>query len=225
MDWVVKVDGSPRHRCDLRWANRLMREVHCLPQTSQVYIIVPLAATGSFLVFRLATHTHLYCIWQGGWTPPRKFLTPPCCYKKRKGGRLSTSTVVDFNSQNFDPHLMKFDKYSPAHTHTHTHPFNGSLSGTTRVGRYQKGKTNLDFTEARDNEWQWHQLGQWPKKKPQNLLRQMTATTKWCLNIGVCKINSKLAATWLLRFLGKVYVHNSPPLSSHISSVLGSWKV
>ena len=24
---------------------------------------------------------------------------------------------------------------------------------------YQKGKTNLDFTEARDNEWQWHQLG------------------------------------------------------------------
>ena len=24
---------------------------------------------------------------------------------------------------------------------------------------YQKGKTNLDFTEARDTEWQWHQLG------------------------------------------------------------------
>jgi len=21
------------------------------------------------------------------------------------------------------------------------------------------GKTNLDFTEARDSEWQWHQLG------------------------------------------------------------------
>ena len=29
-------------------------------------------------------------------------------------------------------------------THTHT--------------RYQKGKTNLDFIEARDSEWQWHQL-------------------------------------------------------------------
>jgi len=26
------------------------------------------------------------------------------------------------------------------------------------VGRYQKGKTSLDFTEARDSEWQWHQL-------------------------------------------------------------------
>jgi len=27
------------------------------------------------------------------------------------------------------------------------------------VIRYQKGKTNLDRTEARDSEWQWHQLG------------------------------------------------------------------
>ena len=28
-----------------------------------------------------------------------------------------------------------------------------------QVSRYQKGKTNLDFSEARDSEWQWHQLG------------------------------------------------------------------
>ena len=41
-----------------------------------------------------------------------------------------------------------------AHTHTHTHPFSGPFPGTTRVSRYQKGKTNLDFTEARDSEWQ-----------------------------------------------------------------------
>ena len=33
------------------------------------------------------------------------------------------------------------------------------FSGTTRVGRYQKGKTNLDFTGARHSEWQWHTLG------------------------------------------------------------------
>ena len=26
------------------------------------------------------------------------------------------------------------------------------------MSRYQKDKTNLDFTEARDSEWQWHQL-------------------------------------------------------------------
>ena len=46
-----------------------------------------------------------------------------------------------------------------AYSSTHTHPFNGPLSGTTRVSWYQKGKTNRDFTEARDSEWQWHQLG------------------------------------------------------------------
>ena len=43
---------------------------------------------------------------------------------------------------------------SNTHTHTHTH-----FSGTTRVVQYQKGKTNLDITEARHSEWQWHQLG------------------------------------------------------------------
>jgi len=41
----------------------------------------------------------------------------------------------------------------------YTHPFNGPLSGTTQVSRYQKGKTNVDFTGARDSEWQWHWLG------------------------------------------------------------------
>ena len=33
-----------------------------------------------------------------------------------------------------------------------THSFNDPFSGTTQVSRYQKGKTNLDFTEARDSE-------------------------------------------------------------------------
>ena len=41
----------------------------------------------------------------------------------------------------------------------YTRPFNGPFPGTTQVSRYQKGKTNLDFTEARDGEWKWHQLG------------------------------------------------------------------
>jgi len=51
------------------------------------------------------------------------------------------------------------DLHKHTHTHTHTHPFHGPLSRTTRVSRYQKGKTNLDFTEARDSKWQWYQLG------------------------------------------------------------------
>ena len=41
----------------------------------------------------------------------------------------------------------------------YTHSLNGPYSWTTQVSRYQKGKTNLNFTGARDSEWQWHQLG------------------------------------------------------------------
>ena len=41
----------------------------------------------------------------------------------------------------------------------YTHPFNGPLSETTQVSRYQKSKSNLDSTEARDSEWQWNPLG------------------------------------------------------------------
>jgi len=55
--------------------------------------------------------------------------------------------------------LWTFTATSGLVTHTHAHPFNGPFSGTTQVSRYQKGKTNLDFTEARDSEWQWHRLG------------------------------------------------------------------
>ena len=51
--------------------------------------------------------------------------------------------------------VYQYSKYYATHTPT----FNGPLSGTTQVSRYQKGKTNLDFTEASDSEWQWHQVG------------------------------------------------------------------
>jgi len=36
-------------------------------------------------------------------------------------------------------------------TETQTRLVKGLLSGTTRVSGYQKGKTNLDFTTARDS--------------------------------------------------------------------------
>jgi len=52
----------------------------------------------------------------------------------------------------------KVNFYKVLESITHTHPLNGPLSGTTQVSQYQKGKINLDFTEARDSEWQWHQL-------------------------------------------------------------------
>ena len=58
--------------------------------------------------------------------------------------------------EKFTKHHSKLNsKLTHIHTHTHTHLM-ALFSGTTRVSRYQKGETN---TEARDSEWQWHQLG------------------------------------------------------------------
>ena len=52
----------------------------------------------------------------------------------------------------FKLNFLNYYRPYQKHTHTHTHPINGPFSGTTRVSRYQKGKTSLDFTEARDSE-------------------------------------------------------------------------
>jgi len=38
------------------------------------------------------------------------------------------------------------------------HPFNGPLSRTTQVSRYQKGKTSPDLLDQ-ESEWQWYRLG------------------------------------------------------------------
>jgi len=62
---------------------------------------------------------------------------------------VSTNTQTDGQHENTMPH-------NAPHTHTSVQrPF----SVTTQVSRNQKGRTNLDFTGARDSEWQWHQLG------------------------------------------------------------------
>jgi len=55
-------------------------------------------------------------------------------------------------------HFHSCLRYEVTRTHTHTR-LTARFSKTTRVSRYRKGKTNLDFTEARDSEWRWHQLG------------------------------------------------------------------
>ena len=70
---------------------------------------------------------------------------------------VSCRNATDRNEKYLSPHTVTAN-ITGLHSHT-THQFNGPFSRTTRVGRYQKGKTNLDFTEARDSEWQWHQLG------------------------------------------------------------------
>jgi len=65
----------------------------------------------------------------------------------------------DYKGDRFSCYIITVNAYvqyasKSVSIYTHTHPFNGPFSGTTRVSQYQKGKTNLDFTEARDSEWQ-----------------------------------------------------------------------
>ena len=78
-------------------------------------------------------------------------LSDGCSYGRVESDLLITRFAVDVSCYFHCP-IAESDSI-------HTHPFKGPLSGTTRASRYQKGKTNLDFTEARDGEWQWHQLG------------------------------------------------------------------
>jgi len=55
------------------------------------------------------------------------------------------------------PSTLNLTRYT--HMYTYIHPYDALLSWTTQVSWYQKVKTNLDFAEARDSEWQWHQQG------------------------------------------------------------------
>ena len=73
-------------------------------------------------------------------------------YARCFGLMFVESTVI------FHTDCEQYYSYS-SYIHTYIHLLNGPFSGTTQVSWYQKGKTNLDFTGARDSGWQWHQLG------------------------------------------------------------------
>ena len=102
-----------------------------------------------------------YKIFQQHLLNNRRFLVFPGAISNSK---TFAGVVVFHNSQmthQQDLVTLRLGGHDTQRIHacTHTHPFNGPFSRTTRVSRYQKGKTSLDFTEARDSEWQWHQLG------------------------------------------------------------------
>jgi len=81
-----------------------------------------------------------------------------CDYRYTRTAGQTDGKHIAHMTADADITMAKLYSTTPNHK-LHIHPFNGLLSRTTRVSRYQKGKTNLDFTEARDSEWQWHQLG------------------------------------------------------------------
>ena len=77
---------------------------------------------------------------------------------QRKASIATTDTITPTTNTSISRNLGSWLLLLIPDTHTDTRLM-AIFSGTTHVSRYQKGKTNLDFTEARDSEWQWHQLG------------------------------------------------------------------
>ena len=56
--------------------------------------------------------------------------------------RLHHMNWTQLNWRNYSEHVYSS---RAVHTAQHTQPFNGPFSGTTRVSRYEKGKSNQDF--------------------------------------------------------------------------------
>ena len=119
-----------------------------------------LVVTHHLQVERRTGKVHIYmtdivwCISGNGWQPKSTWQFSTC------GTDFTPSMAcASLEQWNLWCSGVFFTSYGWYCLHTHTPPFNGPFSGTTQESRYQKGKTNLDFTEARDSEWQWHQLG------------------------------------------------------------------
>ena len=111
------------------------------------------------------THTHLMALFPGlpGWAGTRKVKPIWILLKQETVSSSGISWAICKcapRSRQITmpaPHHSVFYRpdalpaHTHAHAHTHTHTLNGPFSGTTRVSQYQKGKTNLDLTEARDS--------------------------------------------------------------------------
>jgi len=83
--------------------------------------------------------------WNLNWTAPRHYL-----------GYLLTAPLASSETPSLECPEPILQHSNQAHTHTR---LTAPCPGLPGVSRYQKGKTKLDFTEARDSEWQWYQLG------------------------------------------------------------------
>jgi len=55
--------------------------------------------------------------------------------------------------------FQSYDSITGYWSYNNNNHLTASFPGKPGLSRYQKGKTDLDFTGARDSEWQWHQLG------------------------------------------------------------------
>jgi len=88
--------------------------------------------------------------FRGGWAcsicTQHGILSSCCCWLPGFTATRETVSIVDtVVSLTLRIVLFVSDNYVSKCICTHTHPFNGPLSGTTHVSRYQKGKNQSGF--------------------------------------------------------------------------------
>ena len=88
--------------------------------------------------------------FRGGWAcsvcTQHGILSSCCCWLPGFAATRETVSIVDtVVSLTLRIVLLVSDNYVSKCICTHTHPFNGPLSGTTHVSRYQKGKNQSGF--------------------------------------------------------------------------------
>jgi len=90
---------------------------------------------------------------------PSPFISVLSFYQYDRRHKLKSTSIYCVYC--WSPYGLVVKVRKKEYLYTHTHPFNGPLSRTTQVSRYQKGKTSLDsgFYWSKRHEWQRHQLG------------------------------------------------------------------
>jgi len=130
---------------------QIMKRHHYMQIVSAIFISLPSNVDARFWLN--SVHLNSPSSRSRWWRRVRRFIVLHLINSSSRRRFCSCSSFAETSMTKTDIcHQMQ----KVVAVHAHTHPFNGPLSGTTRVSRY---KTNLDFTEARDSEWQWHQLG------------------------------------------------------------------
>ena len=144
-DWIVR--QVPNSSCNLKKLNKCCG---CSPKTVQAMSCMPaVASTGSWFRDSTVNKLAMFATNTAGEHCWDVLITDVGVHR----GPVS-------DSWSGYQHRTLCHWFSAAHSALNYTMFNGPFPGLpTQVTRYQKGKTNLDFTEARDSEWQWHQLG------------------------------------------------------------------
>ena len=141
-------------------------------------------------------------------THPLPSVSFSMCSRKEPFEIYSTGLQHTRSSKCTYCHLNKWQSTEESSSTVHTHPFNGHFPGLPRWAGTRKVKSNLDFTEARDSEWQWHQLGKssphfrqitmpapnhsvflqarWPSCRPTNRVKALKAQVQCASGTAKC---------------------------------------